>query len=107
RLTSLLLTISLLLGSSFGNAQSQEEIIKSILSGSSHELSKYFSNPLALNMNNDTGDYSKKQAELILKDFFRKFPPTDFEVVHEGESKETLWYFIGNYESEKAAFKVL
>jgi len=107
RLMFLLVMISLTLGSSFGNAQSQEEIVKTILSGSSRELAKYFNNTLALNMNNDSGDYSNNQAELILRDFFRKFPPKDFEVVHQGESKETLWYFIGNYESEEADFKVL
>ena len=58
-------------------------------------------------MNNGTGDYSQNQAELILRDFFRKFPPKDFEVIHKGESKENLWYLIGNYESEEADFKVL
>lgn len=107
RLAFLPVLVCIALGPSFGIAQSQEEIISTIGSGSSRELAKYFNNTLALNMNNDSGDYSSNQAELILRDFFRKFPPKDFEVVHRGESRETLWYFIGNYESEEANFKVL
>lgn len=88
-------------------AQSQDEIAQSILTGSSKELAQYFNTTIALNMNNNPGDFSKNQAELIFRDFFRKYPPQNFEVIHQGESTEILWYFIGNYMSEEDTFKVL
>lgn len=88
-------------------AQSQEDIAQSIQSGSSKTLAAYFNSSIVLNINNNTGDFSKNQAELIFRDFFRKFPPQDFEVIRQGESTEPLWYFIGNYRSEEDIFKVL
>ena len=88
-------------------AQSQDEIIQSIQEGSSSDLASYFNSSIALNINNNSGDFSKNQAELIFRDFFRKFPPQSFEVIRQGEATEPLWYFIGNYRSEQDIFRVL
>ncbi|MEX2591627.1 MAG: DUF4783 domain-containing protein [Anditalea sp.] len=88
-------------------APSTDEIAQAIQSGSSRKLAEHFNNTIALKINNPSSDYSKNQAELIFRDFFKKFPPKNFQILHQGESSENLWYLIGNYLSEEADFKVL
>lgn len=88
-------------------AQSPDEIAMTIRSGSSKELAKYFENTIALDMDNPPADYSKNQAEQIFRDFFNKFPPQDFQIVHQGNPSDQIWFMIGDYFSKEAAFKVL
>ena len=100
-----LMSLSFILTPSF--AQSTEEIVRIVKEGSSKELSQYLHHTVTLNINNATGDYSKKQAEVILRNFFRKSPSQDFTIVHEGESAENIRYLIGNYTCNDGKFKVL
>ncbi len=65
-----------------------------IKSGSSKELSSYCNKVVELNFDGDKSTYSKTQAEFVLRDFFKKYPPTDFEYIHQGASREGLRYAI-------------
>jgi hypothetical protein len=89
----------------------QEEIINNgkvaIKAGNSKELSKYFNDLVDLGFDGDRASYSKTQAEFVLKDFFKKYPPVDFQYVHKGSSKEGLTYTIGNYKHSSGSFRVL
>jgi len=49
--------------------------------------------------------YSKSQAELIMKDFFSKYPPAEFVIVHEG-GREASRYAIGRLVTEKTVFRL-
>lgn len=88
-------------------AQTTDEITKSIASGSSKSLGKFLNETVTLNINNNLSDYSKNQAELVFRDFFRKHPPKDFEVLHRDEPTDRTWHFIGKYYSDEADFRVL
>lgn len=89
----------------------QDEVINatkvSVKTGNHKELSKNFNDMIDLGFDGEKGSYSKTQAEFVLKDFFLKNPPTDFEYVHKGASKEGLTYTIGNYHSKTNTFRVL
>ena len=100
-----LISLTFIFTPSFG--QSTEEITQIIKDGASKDLAQYLHHTVSLNINNASGDYSRKQTEVILRDFFRKSPPRDFTVVHEGESAENIWYLIGNYTCQDALLKVL
>jgi Domain of unknown function (DUF4783) len=84
----------------------QEEVIVSAKTalklGNSKDLSKFFHNMVELKITDDEVDgannnYSKTQAEYVLKGFFKDNPPQDFVYVHQGTSKEGLKYAIGKY----------
>ncbi len=77
-----------------------------IKSGSSKELSKYCNRVVELSFDGDKATYSKTQAEFVLRDFFKKYPPTDFEYIHQGASREGLRYAIGKYSFDKGSFRV-
>ena len=75
--------------------------------GSSKELTKYFNDVVEMVIDGDPSDYSRTQAEFVLKDFFKKYPPVDFLYIHQGASKEGIKYAIGKYTYEEGSFRVL
>ncbi|MDH3710267.1 MAG: DUF4783 domain-containing protein [Cyclobacteriaceae bacterium] len=89
----------------------QSEVINNVRSaikaGSSKELSKYLSEMVSLKIEGVQSNYSKTQAEYVLKDFFGKYRPSDFQYVHQGASEGGLKYAIGRYSYEGGSFRVV
>ncbi len=83
-----------------------DTVISAIDNGSSSELAKYFDSSISLNVNGSQGDYSKNQAELVLKDFFKKNPSMGFSLVFRSENNPSLSSYIGDYQTAEALFKV-
>lgn len=82
-------------------------IKEALKAGSAKEAVKYFNQSLDISVEGENNTYSKAQAEFVLRDFFKKHPPTDFSIVHTGASKGGLQYAIGNYKSNDDLYKVL
>ena len=81
------------------------DIGNSIKSGDASSVSKYFNSTLDMSTTDNEGTYSKTQAELILKDFFTKNPPTSFTINHQGSSNDGSLYAIGTYLSGASSFR--
>jgi len=92
-----------------GYAQSEviNNVRAAIRAGSSKELVKSFNNTVELNFDGEKSSYSRTQAEFVLRDFFKKYPPTDFQYIHQGASKQGLTYVIGKYTFSNGSFRVL
>ncbi|RAI94795.1 DUF4783 domain-containing protein [Algoriphagus yeomjeoni] len=88
------------------NVDSIETIISAIDSGSSSDLAKYFDSSISLNVNGQQGDYSKNQAEVVLKDFFKRNPSMGFSLVFRSENNPILSSYIGDYQTGQGMFKV-
>ena len=92
-------------------AMAQSETIKNVRTalkaGSSKELVKNFNRTIELNFDGEKSNYSRTQAEFVLRDFFKKYPPSDFQYIHQGASKQGLTYVIGKYTFESGSFRVL
>jgi hypothetical protein len=92
------------------SAYAQDEIIESakvsIKSGAAKELSRVLNEGVELSLDGEKANYSRTQVEYVLKDFFKKFPPTDFSYIHQGSSKEGLRYAIGKYVYAQGSFRV-
>ena len=78
-----------------------------VKAGSAKEAVKTFNQSLDINLEGEINTYSKTQSEFVLRDFFKKHPPTDFTIVHTGSSKGGLQYAIGNYKSNAETYNVL
>ena len=91
-------------------AEAQSEVINNmraaLKAGSSKEFVKNFNTMVELNFEGEKSNYSKSQAELVLKEFFKKYPPSDFQYIHKGASKQGLTYVIGKYTFESGSFRV-
>lgn len=75
--------------------------------GSAKELVKYVNQSVEINVEGEINTYSKAQAEFVLRDFFKKYPITDFTISHTGSSKNGLQYAIGTYKSNNNRLTVL
>ncbi|SRR5690606_27094157 len=80
----------------FVNPIINEKIATAIKNGNSAAIASFFNKTVDLTLPKNEGVFSKSQAEIILKNFFTTNKPTDFKVVHDGESKNNTLYSIGN-----------
>ena len=83
-----------------------DPIIAALGNGSSNDLAKFFDNSISLNINGQQGDYSKNQAELVLRDFFKKNPSQGFSILYQNENQGSISTYIGEYLSSPGNFKV-
>jgi hypothetical protein len=78
-------TISLFL-SSFTPSYSIDEVLSALRSGNAAQLSKYFDTRVDISLPNKSDNFSRNQAEMILKDFFASNEVKNFVVKHKGEN---------------------
>lgn len=105
------LTVALLFAVAAAKVHAQSETINNVRSalraGSSKALVKNFNRTVELNFDGEKSSYSRTQAEFVLRDFFKKYPPDDFQYIHQGASRQGLTYVIGKYTFEQGSFRVL
>lgn len=89
----------------YTNAQIPDEIILSLQTGNSKVLSDHFNQNVELVVIDNDNVYSKAQAKQIVGNFFSKFPPESFNIIHQG-GKEGAKYVIGNLKTNNGNFRV-
>ncbi|MEX0881961.1 MAG: DUF4783 domain-containing protein, partial [Cyclobacteriaceae bacterium] len=75
--------------------------------GSSKAISNYFDEMVEISLGNNKRDFSKNQAEVVLRDFFDDYEAKGFEWRHQRQSNENFIYLIGIYQSINDVFRVL
>ncbi len=90
----------------FGQGEVISNVRVALKVGSSKELIKYLYKSTDIDIDGDNTSYSKAQAEVVLKGFFKDFPPTDFQIIHQGASKAGSPYVIGQYSYKTGSFRV-
>jgi hypothetical protein len=83
-----------------------KEITKTIQSMDAKKLADYFSSTIDLELGAINGNYSKTQAEIIMRDFFKDNPVKSFTVNHQGDSEDGSQFFIGTYTSGAKEYRV-
>jgi len=83
-----------------------ESITAAIKAGNSAELAKSFSPSLEIMLPESDGAFSKAQAEMIMKNFFAKYPPVSFVVNQKGNSAGGAQFIIGTYKSKSETLNV-
>ena len=83
-----------------------EEITNALKSGNATELSAHFNSNIDITILGKSSSYSKAQAEMIIKDFFKKYPPKSIKVIHQGTSSDGSQFSICNYVSSSKTFRV-
>ncbi len=63
-----------------------DDVVKALQAGNSYEVARYFDDNVELTIPGKSDNYSKAQAQVILKDFFSNSNVRGFELKHKGES---------------------
>ena len=71
-----------------------EDIVVALKSGNATNLSRYFDSRVDLTLPAKSDNYSRTQAEMILRDFFSKKGVRNFEIKYKGENNGSR-YCIG------------
>ena len=71
---------------SFKPIYSIEEVVTAMRSGNANQLSRYFDDRIDIQLPTKSDNYSRTQAEMILKDFFSSNEVKNFQVKHQGEN---------------------
>ncbi len=83
---------------------SLNEIVSAIKSGNASQLSKHFDNTIEITLSDKRNTYSKSQAELVIKDFFKTNVVTGFEILHK-DGKTNTKFIIGNLETKNGDYR--
>lgn len=101
----------ILIGMATVPALAQEEMINELReimkAGSSKEMAKHLHQTVDISFDGKTDNLSKTQAEYVLRDFFKKSPPSNFTIVHQGSSKSGIPFVIGQYTSNDETYRVV
>ena len=81
------------------------ELSNNFKSGNVREIAKYFANTVDVTLPSSEDQYSKSQAEIVLKNFFSEHNPSNFTLEHQGASNNGK-YMVGTLTTSKGTFKV-
>jgi hypothetical protein len=98
-----LITTTVLL-SSFTFFLSIDEVVNAFKKGDAAQIARYFDNTVEITMPDKSNNYSKNQAEIVLKDFFTTNSVKTFEVTHKGENAGSQ-YCIGTLVTKNGSFR--
>ena len=92
-------------------AEVQQKDIFDTLSGyfkdsNSKEIAGYFASVIELEILSEEGEYSKAQAELILRDFFSKHTPVSVKVIHRLSSSSNYKFGVLYLQSKEDKLRV-
>ncbi|THU41443.1 DUF4783 domain-containing protein [Niastella caeni] len=98
-----IVTVSLVLVS-FAPLYSIDDVVAAMRTGNATQLSKYFDGRVDLSLPGKSDNYSKSQAEMILKDFFANNTVKNFIVKHKGEQNGSQ-FCIGLLQTKNGNFR--
>jgi hypothetical protein len=98
------LAAAIMLLSAFSLPISITEVLSAIKTGNAAQVARYFDAHVEISMPDKSNNFSKSQAELVLKDFFANNPVKSFEIIHKGENAGSQ-YCIGTLVTKNGAFR--
>ena len=106
-----ILATMLLFGASSTFAQEGEiiDLVEEALkTSSSREISKHLHSKVEIKLDGERNEYSKKQAEVVLKQFFQDNTSESCEFVHRGDNNAGgIIYAIGSYNTASTNYRVV
>lgn len=90
--------------SAFAVNSSIDEVIAAMKTGNASQIAKYFDNTVEITMPDKNNNYSKSQAEMVLRDFFSTNGVKGFTVIHKGENSGSK-YCIGTLTTQNGSYR--
>lgn len=84
----------------------ESSLVEVITSGDARSLSRMISSSAEIKLSGVQAEYSPVQAEYVLKDFFKRFPPKDFSISHSSRQQQVQTY-VGELSTSSLRFQVI
>jgi hypothetical protein len=104
KLLGLTLVCSTILLSSFTAGIEIDEVVGALKLGNASQLSRYFDSRVDITLPDKSDNYSRTQAEMILRNFFSNSGVKNFEIKYKGESNGSH-YCIGTLHTRSGDFR--
>ncbi len=83
-------------------SQLQLDLIKTFQSGDVTPLEKWLSTSTWVKpWDGNKNQFSKQQTIMLLKEFFKKYPPASFKIIHSGSAEGEQFYWICKFEDQQ------
>lgn len=89
---------------SFQEAKSQSQVLAALKTGNAVQMSKSFDSRVDISLPGKSDNYSRNQAEMVLKEFFSQNPVKAFVVKHQGENNGSQ-FWIGSLQTKNGNFR--
>ena len=103
RLHFVVISLGIIL-SSFSVNRSIDDVLSALKSGNAGQLAKFFDTRVDISLPNRSDNFSRNQAEMILKDFFASNEVKTFVVKHKGENAGSQ-FCIGLLQTRNGNFR--
>ena len=88
------------------SAQDYTSIDNAFSEGNASGLSKSFDSTVELSIDGKSSSLGRSDAENKMRSFFLDHEPRNFEIVHKGESKSDVHYFISQLVTSNGSFRI-
>ena len=82
------------------------DVINAIWSNRIQDIDKYFDSFVPITINNNQANYSHNQAEIVLRDFFDKNPPSNVITGDTGSPDNASKFVIASFTSPNGKYSV-
>ncbi|GAA4130803.1 hypothetical protein GCM10022216_00220 [Sphingobacterium kyonggiense] len=82
------------------------ELMDAFKNNNAKGISAYFGQNVSLSIKNDSGHYSKFQAELMLSDFFRSNKTQDIKKVQQTNRNNSSFYIVYQLKSSSGTYRL-
>jgi Domain of unknown function (DUF4783) len=87
-----------------GNGMEIEDIVGALKTGNANQLSRYFDIRVDISLPDKSDNYSRAQAEMIIRDFFTNNNVRNFEIKYKGENNGSK-YCIGTLKTRNGDYR--
>jgi len=84
---------------------SQNATIAKTIQENASEIGNYFDTSVDLDLPDSEGVFNKKQATLVIKEFFTKIDVITYEFKHQGGGRSKSYFEIGQLKSAKQNYR--
>ena len=100
-----LLVVTSFFVSSYKSGPELNDIISALKSGNAGQLAKYFDSRVDISLPGKSDNYSRTQAEMIIKNFFETNPVRSFQVQFTGDNPDGSQYCTGTLKTKNGNFR--
>ena len=86
------------------NTVEMDDVVIALKSGNASHLSRYFDNRVDISLPDKTDNYSRTQAEMIIRDFFSNNAVRNFEIKYKSE-KIGSNYCVGTLQTKTGNYR--